>query len=155
MRQIKREIVSAIIFSKDSKILMGRKDPYGGGVYPDAWHIPGGGVEEGETFEEALLREVKDETGIDISNQRVQEVPEKGDGVAEKTLSDTQERVVVRMRFNRYEVYLDQNSDEIDLNPNEDLVELKWFAPSEAKTVKHIPGGLEFFEQKGYVPKSE
>jgi 8-oxo-dGTP pyrophosphatase MutT (NUDIX family) len=28
---------------------MGQKDPNKGGVYSDYWHIPGGGVDNGET----------------------------------------------------------------------------------------------------------
>jgi hypothetical protein len=42
MREIERTIVSALIFSQDGKLLMGKKDPAKGGVYPDCWHIPGG-----------------------------------------------------------------------------------------------------------------
>jgi len=30
------------------------------------WTFPGGGVNEGETFEQAAVREVKEETGLDV-----------------------------------------------------------------------------------------
>jgi len=42
MRTINRDIVSAVILSKDFKILLGKKDPSKGGVYASSWHIPGG-----------------------------------------------------------------------------------------------------------------
>lgn len=41
MREIERQIVSALIFSKDGKLFQGMKDPNKGGVYSDCWHIPG------------------------------------------------------------------------------------------------------------------
>jgi len=59
---MKRLGVAAIITNGDS-ILMGRrdKDPNRG-----LFVFPGGGVEEGETLEEAFCREVKEETGYTV-----------------------------------------------------------------------------------------
>ena len=34
----------------------------------DYWTIPGGGVENGETFEQAAMRELEEETGIQIAS---------------------------------------------------------------------------------------
>jgi len=41
------------------------------------WNFPGGGVDEGETPEEACIREMKEETGLDI---RITELLDGADG---------------------------------------------------------------------------
>jgi 8-oxo-dGTP diphosphatase len=55
--------VDAIILcDNDSVVLVSRKNhPYKG-----SWALPGGFVEYGETVESAVLREVKEETGLNI-----------------------------------------------------------------------------------------
>lgn len=35
-------------------------------IFPHAWVLPGGHVEPGETLEEAVIRELMEETGVDI-----------------------------------------------------------------------------------------
>lgn len=155
MREIQRTIVSAIILSKDRKILMGRKDPAKGGVWPDVWHIPGGGVDEGETLEQALAREVKEEVGLDISTAKVKHLNHNFTGVTEKTLKDTGEKVLCNMSFNHFEVQLDKNADEANLHLSDDLVETHWFALEELPSVKQIPGSKEWFEEMGYIAKSD
>ncbi|WLR57485.1 NUDIX domain-containing protein [Mesobacillus subterraneus] len=37
-------------------------------VYPDGsfWTLPGGGLKAGETFEDAVVREVKEEVNLDV-----------------------------------------------------------------------------------------
>lgn len=39
--------------------------------FPGKWEFPGGKMESGEDFEAALMREVNEETGLDISLDRV------------------------------------------------------------------------------------
>lgn len=153
MREVQRIIASALIFSKDGKLLMGKKDPAKGGVYPDCWHIPGGGVDKGETIEQALQREIKEEVGIDISPYNPVPIPEKGSGIAEKTLSSG-EKILCKMEFNIFRVDVnDKLASEIKLNLTDDLVEIRWFNPEELPEVKQIPGGKEFFQKIGLIPK--
>jgi 8-oxo-dGTP pyrophosphatase MutT (NUDIX family) len=151
MREIQRKIVSAIIISKDNKFLMGKKDPAKGGVYSDCWHIPGGGVDENETFEEAIKREVMEEVGIDISPYNLEPIKFVGSGSAEKTLK-TGEKVLCHMEFNRFEIRIeDKLAEEITIRPSDDLVEMRWIDAEGLPYIKQIPGGKEFFAQAGYI----
>jgi len=52
--------VDAIIEIDGGIILIKRKNP------PPGWAIPGGFVDYGETLEDAVIREAKEETGLDI-----------------------------------------------------------------------------------------
>jgi ADP-ribose pyrophosphatase YjhB (NUDIX family) len=52
--------VDVIIETGDGIILVNRKNP------PPGWAIPGGFVDYGESLEDAVCREAKEETGLDI-----------------------------------------------------------------------------------------
>ncbi|MBI4687826.1 MAG: NUDIX hydrolase [Nitrospirae bacterium] len=52
--------VDAIIEVQGGIVLIKRKN------HPPGWAIPGGFVDYGETLEEAVIREAKEETGLDI-----------------------------------------------------------------------------------------
>ncbi len=150
LRRIQREIVAAMIFSKDGKLFQGKKDPAKGGVYPDAWHIPGGGIEEGEDEMDALAREMQEETGIDISPYRAELIDDVGRGESEKTLKSG-ERVICEMTFNVYRVVIDdKNADEIAAVPGGDLVECIWRDVSDLKNTVLTPPSKELFTRLGY-----
>ncbi len=152
MRKIKRDIVSAIIFSKDGKILQGMKSQKQGGVYSNCWHLPGGGVEKGEDKKTALIREIKEETGIDISSYLIQLIDKSGRGESEKTLKDTQEKILCEMKFNVYKVTInDKNTNEITVNLSDDLVKYRWIDLSELKTTELTPPSVELFTKLGYL----
>jgi 8-oxo-dGTP pyrophosphatase MutT (NUDIX family) len=54
-----RVAVYALIFDGAKVLLALRRDI-------NWWNLPGGGMEPGETVEEAMRREVKEETGLDV-----------------------------------------------------------------------------------------
>jgi 8-oxo-dGTP diphosphatase len=66
------ERISAIvaIIEDDGMVLVVRKRAEPNHVFDDAWHVPGGKIDGNETDEQALLREMKEETGLNISIRR-------------------------------------------------------------------------------------
>jgi len=58
---VRTDIVNAV-FVRDGSILLVKRSAHRNN-YANAWSFPGGHVEAGETFEEALIREVGEETG--------------------------------------------------------------------------------------------
>ncbi|GAA0563722.1 hypothetical protein GCM10010172_53870 [Paractinoplanes ferrugineus] len=60
---------AAAVIVRDGRVLMvhERSRRSGGGEW---WTLPGGGIEPGETAEEALRREVFEETGLIVSKAR-------------------------------------------------------------------------------------
>lgn len=59
---VRRRAAVVVLNRREGKILLMRRCKYGRNYYV----VPGGGVEEGETLREAALREVKEETGLDV-----------------------------------------------------------------------------------------
>ena len=57
------EVVAAII-KKEDKIFITRRSY---GEFANMWEFPGGKIEAGETNEEALIREIKEELELDIN----------------------------------------------------------------------------------------
>jgi 8-oxo-dGTP diphosphatase len=56
--------VNAVIFDGPRVLLSLRRDI-------EWWNLPGGGMEPGETVDEALRREVREETGLDVELERL------------------------------------------------------------------------------------
>jgi ADP-ribose pyrophosphatase YjhB (NUDIX family) len=57
--------VRAIVIDEEGRIFLVRH------TYVRGWHLPGGGVEPGETASEALTRELREEANVEISEPPV------------------------------------------------------------------------------------
>ncbi len=71
--------VRALITDNDGKILIIKRSTESK-TNPDKWELPGGKVDQGEAFDQALIREVKEETNLTIVLDHVV-------GVAEQNLT--------------------------------------------------------------------
>lgn len=58
------EVVAALILNVDREVFATER---GYGAYKGMWEFPGGKREEGESSEEALIREIKEELDVDIA----------------------------------------------------------------------------------------
>jgi 8-oxo-dGTP diphosphatase len=126
--------VSAAIFRAGRVLIVRRGTPPLQGIYT----LPGGGVELGETLEEAVVREVREETGLAIE-------PLALAGYREVIVRDAAgkiERHFVILPFAAR--YL---AGEIALNA--ELAEAKWLLPEELSGLKTTEGLAEIIVAAG------
>lgn len=129
---ILRNIVCGVIYNQEGLILLGKR-PSHRGVYRNQWGIVGGGIDEGEDAETALLREIKEEAGlIDvIISQKIDFLQEI---LATKRLSDGTDQLV-QMRTTYYTCIANYDK----LSPDDEWEELRWM---DKATIKEIISDL-------------
>jgi ADP-ribose pyrophosphatase YjhB (NUDIX family) len=120
--------VSAAIFRDNRVLIVRRGRPPAHGLYT----LPGGGVELGETLEAAIIREVREETGLEIA-------PLELVGFREAIARDTEGRV------ERHFVILPFAARWIqgEISLNEELAEAHWLAPAGLGGLKTTEGLAE------------
>jgi len=130
---------------------MGKKDPQSGGVYVDCWHLPGGGIDTGETPIEALQREMREETSLDITSATVRIIDDTTTGNSEKRLKDTGEVVQCEMKFYVYRIILNTTAAATHCIAGDDLQILQWFDIDDALNHKLTPPSEAFFREKMHL----
>lgn len=66
-----RSSVRVVVLDADDRILVFRTREAGQPQFGLWWELPGGGIEPGETAEQAAVRELSEETGITVDVRRV------------------------------------------------------------------------------------
>jgi 8-oxo-dGTP diphosphatase len=133
-------IVANAVIHKDGKVLIGKKVE---GPHPvnlgGKWHFPGGHVESGEKPEQAIIREMKEETGLDVKIKRFFDVH------VNRQVVKGRRGIVVFCWF------LAEPIDNKKPEPADDLQETKWVPKKEAMTyfpdnfIEHIPWNVKEF----------
>ncbi len=127
--------VPAIIRNSKGEILLGKRDK-ASFTYPNFWGLPGGLIEYGETVEEAIKRELKEELGVNsefikygkpLMNLPTKEYPAQSLSVA---------------------VYCKIFGEP---KPKDETSEVKWFKPKEIKDMKLAYNHKEILEEEGIL----
>ncbi|WP_091526279.1 NUDIX hydrolase [Microlunatus soli] len=74
MQHRTEEEVAAAVLVRDGKLLLGHRHPQRR-AYPDVWDLIGGHIEPGETADDAVRRECREELAITIHRARPIEIP--------------------------------------------------------------------------------
>ncbi|MEN9390048.1 MAG: hypothetical protein RLZZ283_148, partial [Candidatus Parcubacteria bacterium] len=61
--QYSRLLVAAVIRDESGRVLLCKRS-MNKKVAPGAWHMPGGGIDDGESMEQAIVRELYEELGL-------------------------------------------------------------------------------------------
>ena len=112
-----RTVVKALITHR-GRVLLGKKEendehPIGG-----KWHVLGGHLEKGEQPEEAVKREVKEETGLEVDVHQVVDISTFAREEGEK---------------DSIQIFYHVESDTEDAEALDDLQEVKWVSPGDLR----------------------
>lgn len=127
-----QDVVVAVIRRDNGTMLLHQRSP--SREYPETWEFPGGKVEPGEDFREALHRELSEELGISID-------------VIDIAASYSFQCVVESFCVYFYEAALPWglNVEGVEVKLL-DGIGVGWFSPEVAKLLDLTPGSAEFLK---------
>jgi ADP-ribose pyrophosphatase YjhB (NUDIX family) len=119
---------------KDGKVLLVRRGNEPG---RGKWSLPGGRIRFGERSEEAALREMREETGLEVRLRRVVDVvdvfwrSERGELLEHFVIVDFEAEVIGG-----------------ELRPADDALDARWFSPEELKGLEMTESTRRFLEEQ-------
>ena len=112
MKQIKHIGVYGLLI-KDNKILLIKKC---GGPYDGKLDLPGGSIEFDEVIEDALIREFKEEVGIDILDYKLFDVVSTNIKWSYKGEDLETKHIAILYKINKYKKEIKDNIEITDVN---------------------------------------
>lgn len=64
---VRRDAVRLVVLDAEARILLLQVRDATNPQFGTAWELPGGGMEAGETYAQAALRELREETGLEVA----------------------------------------------------------------------------------------
>ena len=101
------------VVERDGRVLLVHRPRY------DDWTFPKGKLDPGESFEDAALREVEEETGVRC--------------ILGRELPSTRYEVNGRTKLVRY--WMMAPETELEFTPNDETDDLRWVTPDEARAL--------------------
>ena len=132
--------VGAIIFDGDTVLLVER----GGDPLKGWWSIPGGLVETGERLEDALRREVREETGLAV------EILSRFD-IFERIIRDAEDRAQYHYVLVDYICRVTGGAPE----PGDDVSRVEWVPCARLRDYKVTSGTIEAVERAYKTHRAE
>ena len=144
MKKMRQRIIVCPVIQNEGEYLLCKmaKDR---GVFPGQWALPGGGVEPGETIENALRREIREELGDALEIAHIQPWTFRDDR-RKKTYADGSQEEI-------YMIYLiyDCVTANRAITFNEEFQETAWVAPAALKAMDLNEATRLTFRQKGLI----
>lgn len=125
--------VRGVIKNSEGKILIVKRHPKSR-TDPEMWELPGGKVEKGEHFADALVREIKEETNLDV---------EVGD-FCEAVQNDYAHKRTVQLMM-----YLDDVKGEVEIS--DEHIESMWASIDEIETLKLSSSFKKLLDKKNFM----
>lgn len=132
MKQV--EVVAAVIEDLNNGKILATQRGYGD--FKGKWEFPGGKVEKGETREEALVREIKEEMNADINVDRYITTVESD----YPTFHLTMHTYLCHLKDNKFDLLYHDNGE----LEHEDA---KWLDNSNLESVDWLPADLEIVQK--------
>ena len=127
--------VAAAIIVKDNRIFATQR---GYGEFKDGWEFPGGKIEPGESAQEALVREIREELDVDIRVEK---------------LLETVEYDYPEFHLTMHCFICELLSEDIVLKEHEDA---RWLKKDELDSVPWLPADITIIEKiKAYMGQEE